>query len=912
MLQPVFIFQLLFFALPAEVHNSCFNSLKSYTTNDSFFPPNNNVHDSFSSCTTLTDFHFCMSGFDYSVCIPSVCKQTNFISQKELEKLLTFCQCSDTDCESCVEVRSYLNSLIDRLPENQIFLNTDFVCTIGTEEAYEANSYFMTICLLALIFVFLVLHLLSTFTKTSSESRLTRSDSISSLASMRSTMASARLPPDFSHIIGSSKGVYFQLEPQELVNVRSLTVKVECDDSPGTLEVWYRDGLLGTFPEPKSRWIHLTSAHVVCGVNEVIFLKPIKLSTQPYTFLLGDPLQNVSIVLRKKKKRRKSADRAISITDTKLARNDALFTAYSRDACTWPGGITFEKTSVLVNFDDTMTEFSMTHDLDDSRDDSNQWQQSLSTLTRSNHNPYATLNGLQSLAVISIIFGNCASIARDCGIWANSEISWPFKIISSSEFGIHAFFFASGFLSTAELVSEICESYSDWHYFSFYLCNVVRHYVRVVPLIAIAIAIYWLVMPWLIEDPYTWKGNELASECNAGWKDALLFISNLKGVPDCLATTWFLSAEMQCFLIAPLFALIYRRSGFLGLSATAFGITAMVLYLLAEKNLAKNLSSFILDGRSYSIFESQMYTQAYFRCISYLCGAFTVFFLHHGYRVRIRRALFLLSMAVLAFLINCNMSLGYTNAPCHAEDLATSNCGSGVSPFLRRLYAVLQGPAIASSLGIITLLSLHRTGIISSFLDHSLWTFPSKLSPIAILIHPTICYILFLNRPSTMTHIDVISFTLYFLKTIFLTFISSSIIHHIIYQPLLLLKEILFLNSGKQNFSFDSSPRIPTDFWPIGLDNLITKSSGGQQWHRAKYESVLDSLEEPGLDQSPTLPVLRAPETTLSPVLPSEALLVSSIWESPPESMDEEITSFKTFQIDRDLDSSEVRVPGYY
>ncbi|XP_016957830.2 nose resistant to fluoxetine protein 6 [Drosophila biarmipes] len=99
---------------------------------------------------------------------------------------------------------------------------------------------------------------------------------------------------------------------------------------------------------------------------------------------------------------------------------------------------------------------------------------------------------------------------------------------------------------------------------------------RILPLLAIAIVVHMKLMP-LISDGPLFKGGYIGkAACVSGWYWTLLFVNNYTD-DKCLAQSWYLSLDMQLYLISPLLLIGLYRWG----KKAAAGIFVLIILLTA-------------------------------------------------------------------------------------------------------------------------------------------------------------------------------------------------------------------------------------------------------------------------------------------------------------------------------------------
>ena len=126
---------------------------------------------------------------------------------------------------------------------------------------------------------------------------------------------------------------------------------------------------------------------------------------------------------------------------------------------------------------------------------------------------------------------------------------------------VDPFFFLGGFLATFSLVSKLTTTKPSL--LNYLVC--LRHRVlRILPSYAVVI-FYSLMLPYIVSDsPLRIFQLDLAKNCKNNWWKNLIFLDNwLNPSPDnhfyCAMNGWYLSNDMQIYLLLPVIVWIYLR-----------------------------------------------------------------------------------------------------------------------------------------------------------------------------------------------------------------------------------------------------------------------------------------------------------------------------------------------------------------
>ncbi|KAH8365340.1 hypothetical protein KR084_011219, partial [Drosophila pseudotakahashii] len=197
--------------------------------------------------------------------------------------------------------------------------------------------------------------------------------------------------------------------------------------------------------------------------------------------------------------------------------------------------------------------------------------------TKSNPNVIDCLHGIRCMSLIWVI--SChqySAVLLSPNINTLSIVTWFGKPFAS--FLIHGFmsvdsFFMIGGLLVALIPLRLMDkTKGKLNVPMMYLHRIMR----IVPLLAIAIVVHLKLMP-LISDGPLFKGGYIGkAACVNSWYWTLLFVNNYTN-DKCLAHTWYLSLDMQLYLISPILLISLYRWG----KKAAAGIFVLILLLTA-------------------------------------------------------------------------------------------------------------------------------------------------------------------------------------------------------------------------------------------------------------------------------------------------------------------------------------------
>ncbi|XP_071822556.1 nose resistant to fluoxetine protein 6-like isoform X3 [Apostichopus japonicus] len=248
-------------------------------------------------------------------------------------------------------------------------------------------------------------------------------------------------------------------------------------------------------------------------------------------------------------------------------------------------------------------------------------------------------------------------------------------------------------------------------------------FLRLTPMLVVAMAI------WVFVAPHTYWGPMMGtlmdrSRCESYWWTNLLYIQNFfQFSSHCFGVAWYLSVDMQLFLVSPFIIYSLYRSQRLGLLLTAVLVSASVIVngiIVAEYHFrASTIVNLILFGGDYL---DIIYSKPYIRMQAYLVGMVVGFIL---YKAKDKEIILPKPVAVIGWLVAT--SLGTLVLCTIAPSL-----GTVVAVTFQALHRIAWGVFLA---WVVLYCQLVKSGWINNFLSWHAWVPLSRLSYTVYLIH---------------------------------------------------------------------------------------------------------------------------------------------------------------------------------
>ena len=250
-------------------------------------------------------------------------------------------------------------------------------------------------------------------------------------------------------------------------------------------------------------------------------------------------------------------------------------------------------------------------------------------------NGFAILDGIRVLHLLWAILGHIISIyLSNVGlsdyITAYNFVQDPTYIFPLGAYYVpDVFFWISGFVMSFSLLHELEKkpNFSLKDLFSVFL----HRYLRITPVVLFCVFFFWTLMAYLGNGPLWINMDETTWECNDYWYTNILYLINF--IPNwtgngCLGIAWYISVDMQLFIISPFIILIYTK-----ISKRIAWITLLFICLFSiiiSFNIAMTydlnaVMSAVTNGNKYY---SHYYNKPYTRLPPYFLGLACAFIIY--------------------------------------------------------------------------------------------------------------------------------------------------------------------------------------------------------------------------------------------------------------------------------------------
>ncbi|KAH8280769.1 hypothetical protein KR054_010702, partial [Drosophila jambulina] len=353
--------------------------------------------------------------------------------------------------------------------------------------------------------------------------------------------------------------------------------------------------------------------------------------------------------------------------------------------------------------------------------------------TKANPNVIDCLHGIRCLSFIWVVFCHdylVFAMAPNMNMsylltWINSVFS---LFVKHGVYAVDSFFFLSGLLLVVIALRSMDRNKGRLNIPMMYL----HRYLRLTPLLAIAILVYMKILPLMSSGPLQGKGGfDDYDSCKDTWYLTLLYVQNVATNELCISHSWYLAVDMQLYIFAPFLLIALYRWG----RKAAAGIFVLMLLLACCL-----FSIMVINDLSLYGDESmrKLYYATNTRASPYLIGLLFGYFLH----LNRGRSFKLSRLAVLGGWLVCLSLL----AAC-----IFAVYGQNTLPIVEEaFYVTLTRIAWPLALCWVVFACMHGYGgLASEILTSPLWQPMSKLSYSAYIFH---MFIESLNMSMTRTN----------------------------------------------------------------------------------------------------------------------------------------------------------------
>lgn len=413
-------------------------------------------------------------------------------------------------------------------------------------------------------------------------------------------------------------------------------------------------------------------------------------------------------------------------------------------------------------------------------------------------------NGIRVISMFWIILGHCNSFILPTSRLGNPRVVFEkhlahptFWGILNAVYAVDTFFYLSGLLLTYLTLKQMTKTNGNLNWGLYYF----HRYWRITPLYMMVLAIWATLAVHMGTGPFKKELFVYAEEsCRDYWWTNLLYISNLYPFPgkltdQCMGWGWYLSNDMQFFVISPFILILLNKFWKAGIGSivvlllVSFGSSAWVVYYwglgFGNSGLYNNRTLVSPADPGDDI----LYGKPYARIPPYLVGMLLGYALYklRNREIKLNPCVNIfgwLFAAVLAFVI--------------VYGVEGTNGDEQPPQWVSMVYNSLARFGFSLSLGWVTFACVTGNGgYINSFLSWSFWTPLARLTFGAYLIHPVIIFLVLTTKP-TMFYWTYVELSVFFIGCVVISYAAAFILSLLIEQPAMNIEKALLGGVGKK------------------------------------------------------------------------------------------------------------------
>ena len=367
-----------------------------------------------------------------------------------------------------------------------------------------------------------------------------------------------------------------------------------------------------------------------------------------------------------------------------------------------------------------------------------------------------------------------------------------FQPIINANLAVETFFVVSGTLSTYLTLKDM-EKHKTFRFKYFYLHRILR----LSPLLFIYTIIAYKLFPHFGQGP-AWSPFD-AQACKNTWWYVLIYLGNTGYMQNgmtqtCMGMTWHIAADMQLFMVSPIFIILLYRVWYVGLATVAVTMVAATV-TVGYVSAANGYWAAMIYNPQVAQQATEFYNKAYFRANSYLTGILLGYILYkkfHIAKLPIGNCLKWLTYALLwgMAIMLCTITIFWTYG-------AYSNTYQ-FSHLENVIYLTFSG--LAWSIGIAIIIYICNTGyggVVNSFLSWPGWEPLVKLNYGVTLNHMMMLLYVVGTLQSSLKYTDAV-FAMVVVFILALSYSFSAITAVFVEQPVSRVVSLCFKLAGME------------------------------------------------------------------------------------------------------------------
>ncbi|XP_077989866.1 nose resistant to fluoxetine protein 6-like [Glandiceps talaboti] len=407
----------------------------------------------------------------------------------------------------------------------------------------------------------------------------------------------------------------------------------------------------------------------------------------------------------------------------------------------------------------------------------------------------SALNGIRVISMLWIMLGH--SIQFGDGFYDNRrylyQIVLPrfsFMAVFQAVLAVDTFFVLSGCLVAYIAMKQLYKTKGKLNWLLFYF----HRWWRLTPAFGLTLLLWSTLILHIGNGPeHTLIFSEYTQQyCQDYWWAALFYFHNLYPWPGdlnvmCMGWTWYLQADMQLYIISPIFLILLYKSFAVGTSVVAFFTVASICVVASLATYygypIGGLDITFYNDNLESTSADYIYSKPYSRLQVYMVGIFLGYVLSRldGKQIKLNKFINLLCWALA---VGVGLTLLYGLYP-------TAD-GAHPDQWLAVLYQSTNRFIFAVVVAwVIFACATGNGGPINTLLSWSAWIPLARLTYCAYLVHPMVMFLYYWSLDELIHYTDITAAYIYIAHVV-ISYLVAFVISLAIESPMIGLEKLIF------------------------------------------------------------------------------------------------------------------------
>ncbi|XP_060075442.1 nose resistant to fluoxetine protein 6-like [Ylistrum balloti] len=398
------------------------------------------------------------------------------------------------------------------------------------------------------------------------------------------------------------------------------------------------------------------------------------------------------------------------------------------------------------------------------------------------------INGIRVLSMFWVILGHSyvfpQGITNNYGKFVTKMADrLSFQAIMNALVSVDTFFALSGLLLSYLTLREMKKNNGKINWAMFYF----HRFWRLTPAYMLVLMVNACLSRYWGDGPFWPKDGFERNYCEDSWWKNLLYINNFFDSSDmCLSWSWYLTNDMQFFVLSPLMLIPLYLSQYIGLAVCIIfllGTMTATGIISTTEDLPVTIFSPNSDPAMFTSYFEHYYMKPYCRMGPYIVGIITGYLLYRTEgKYRINRAVNLMCWVIAAALA-CFCLYGV-----YEENRGTKELSTEVRSLYNTLHRSIWGACVC---WVIFSCANGYGGFVNQLLSWKAFLPLGRLTYCAYLVHPIVLYSIIYNRRFAL-YMDDTTMVFLFLATLLASYSVAFVVSLAFESPMMGLEKVVF------------------------------------------------------------------------------------------------------------------------